>query len=189
MLATLASKPVLAVSWNCTISGQLSGNVSGHGEECTNIGESASSLASNTYKYPSNAMSMISVLFSDSPVLSTTNYFFISGESTDPTTGIVSGGTLSFSSSGTQPSGSSPASINQILHLPTPSGREYAVKALVLLLNAKDITDPSVYPLIRSQAERMYVAAATGGSFSDTNPTVDWSNAEVLHFVNLLYYP
>lgn len=189
VLATLASKPVLAVSWNCTISGQLSGNVSSHGEDCTNVGDSASGLAANTYKYPSNDLKMISVLFSDSPVLSTTNYFFVTGESTDTTTGIISGGTLSFSSSGAQPGGSTPASINQILNLSTPSGGEYAVKALVLLLNAKDITDPSVYPLIRSQAERIYVAAATGGTFSDSNPTVDWSNAEVLHFVDLLYHP
>lgn len=183
VLATLASKPVLAVSWNCTISGQLSGNVSSHGEACTNVGLGKSGLVS-TYPYPSNSMSTISGLF---PNLST-NYFFIAGTATD-SGGTVSGGTLSFNSSGVPPGGSSAASINQILNLPAPSGSDYAVKALVLLLNAKGITDPSVYPLVQSQAERIYVAAATGGTFSDTNPTVDWSNAEVLHFIDLLYYP
>lgn len=40
VLATLASKPVLgATPWNCTISGQVSGNMSGHeGEVCSTLG-------------------------------------------------------------------------------------------------------------------------------------------------------
>jgi hypothetical protein len=209
VLASLVSKPVLAdfnilgggpPPYNCTISGQLSGNTSSHGvESCSGLQKSAALVAAD-YPYPLGPPAIVTALsylidYTDAggttfpglfPNLPK-NYFFISGTGTDGS-GHVTGGILSFSSGGIQPGGSVPASINQILHLPAPAGSEYAVKALVLLLNAKGLSDTSTYPIIQSQAERLYVAAATGGGFTDTNPTVNWTNAEVHSYIDLLYY-
>lgn len=46
VLGTLASRPVLANAWNCTISGQISGNVSRPGKvDCATLGQSPSYYA------------------------------------------------------------------------------------------------------------------------------------------------
>jgi hypothetical protein len=183
VLASLISRPVLGADtpWNCTISGQLSGNVSTHGEALCALEDSAASMR-NTYPYPvaTSSMVMISTLFSTL----TTSYFFVSGATVS--SGTIDGGVLSFYSNGIAPSGSTVASINQILNLPTPSGGDYAVKALVLLLNAR--SHAPTYPLTVSQAMALYVAAATGAHFVDTNPAVDWDTVTLRSYINLLYH-
>ncbi|MCP5278715.1 MAG: hypothetical protein H6935_10200 [Thiobacillus sp.] len=46
VLGTLASRPVLADAWNCTISGQISGNISRPGKvDCATLGQSPSYYA------------------------------------------------------------------------------------------------------------------------------------------------
>jgi len=187
VLATLASKPVLgAVPWTCTISGQLSGNVSGHtAETCTSLAkaESKETLAG---KYPNPPISpatptMISGLFSGLE-----DYIFTDGVnlySADPGGG---GGAVA-------------ASINQILNLPTPSTFSldpeiaYAQKAVVMLLNAKNIGDTSIYPLTEFQARNLYTSAAkttapAHPNFVDSNPNVSWAyDPDVKNYINLFF--
>lgn len=168
VLGTLASRPVLAaVPWKCTISGQVSGNVSGHENEiCTSVGTSHATFRDVTYPVDSTAKLSDAALF---PGLQL--FFFWNG------TGL--------SSSNANPE----ATIHQILANSAPSGLDYAQKAVVLLLNAKSIGDTSIYPLTELQAKKLYVAAGTpGGTYSDTNPTVNWSNAQVKYYIDLLYH-
>lgn len=169
ILGTLASKPVLAaaVPWKCTISGQVSGNVSGHETEtCTTVGSSRTTLY-DTYRTSANENTNLSALF---PGL--TIYFYWDANA------------LTTDSSKTE------AKIFQILNSANtaPSGLDFAQKAVVLLLNAKYNTDTSLYPLTEFQAKKLYVAAATGGTFSDTNPDVNWNNDMVNYYINLLYH-
>jgi hypothetical protein len=169
VLGTLASRPVLAaVPWKCTISGQVSGNMSGHAmETCVNLGQTQTYWAGEFDQGDDK-----NILISDSdwfPNL-TTNYIFRQGNDlTFDTTPQV-------------------ASIYDILSA-TNLGTElrYAQRALVLLLNAKGHLDTSSYPLKQSQAERLYVAAATQSSFSDTNPDFTWTNGEVMNYIDLLW--
>lgn len=169
VLATLASKPVLgAVPWNCTISGQISGNVSGHGENnCDTVGLGQDALAAS---YSGNKKNiLISTVFPDL----TTPYFFKQGNIlTTTNTNTV-------------------ASIYDILTMPAPSTFEYAPKALTLLLNAKNIQDTSIYPLTEFQAKKLFVSAADPNhpAFTDTNPNISWPyNPTVMNYIELLWH-
>lgn len=170
ILATLASKPVLAtaVPWNCTISGQLSGNMSGHeGETCTALGDSQIVLAGQYAEPAKKDLVLINVF----PGL--TNYFFFDGTN------------LSSSSAG-----NSAATIAKILSQSAPVGLVYAQKAVVLLLNAKHSTDASLnYPLTEYQARQLYEAAATNAVFHDTDPDPSWSPSQVQQYIDLLWRP
>jgi len=169
VLASLASKPVLAIPSNpgpapytCTISGQLSGNTSSHDVvSCNTLGQGQSEWLAIPYDSSNTAtLSAFGVpdyFFFDGTNLSTTNSYPV-------------------------------ATIHQILSLPAPSGLESAKKAVVLLLNAKTITDPTIYPLTESQAQRLYIAAATHTPFIDSNPDVNWDTAHVSAFIDLLYH-
>jgi hypothetical protein len=170
VLGVLASKSVLAdVPWKCTISGQVSGNMSGHLlESCTSLGDSQSTWAT-TYSQGDDKKILISDLFPDL----TTNYFFWHG------------GALQSEDT----NGSSVASIHEILSLTAPSMLLYAQRALVLLLNAKTIGDTNIYPVTEYQAKKLYIAAAEHSSFADNNPNVLWTYAEVEDYIDLLWRP
>lgn len=169
VLASLVSKPVLAdpvlgVPWNCTISGQLSGNVSGHvTAACTSLGQSHEVLKT---QYPRLGNTIIT----DFPAL-TSNYIFIDGTN------------LTFTNTFAE------ATIGQALNGATSTTELlYAQKALVLLLNARGLTDTSHYPLTEYQARNMFIAACTLGSFHDTNPDVTWNYAQVKDYIDVLYH-
>lgn len=175
VLGTLASKPVLArVPWKCTVSGQTSGNVSGHeSESCANLGQGRQSWFD--FYNGKHATEKLSVLFSGLPI-----YFYWDGlaltANPDPDS---------------DPNTNNEATVAQILNPvnAAPAGLEYAQKAVVLLINAQSISDPTVYPLTEFQARNLYVAAATGGHFLDVNPPVDWDNEHVKDYIDLLYRP
>jgi hypothetical protein len=165
VLGTLASKPVLAaVPWKCTVSGQVSGNVSGHAmETCTSLGNGHAALTAAT----AGSTDTLNSAFGLTPP-----YFFWNEPS------------MSLTTDNSDPE----ATIHQILANSPPTGLQDAQKALVLLLNANGITDPTLYPLMENQAKSLYVAAATGTAFSDSNPPVFWTNAEVKDYIDLLYH-
>ncbi|MGA7951802.1 MAG: hypothetical protein WCA45_16855 [Thiobacillaceae bacterium] len=170
VLGILASKPVLgAVPYTCTISGQLSGNESPGGpataDPCT-LGASQDTLKT-TYSGPSLKNKAISDVF---PAL-TTIYFHWDGSTV----------------TSTAPHPDKEASISQVLTYDAPNGLGYAKKALVLLLNAKSL-GPDSYPLTVYQAQNLYTAAATGGYFNDSNPTIHWDPAEVQAYIDLLWH-
>lgn len=171
VLGALASRPVLAnVPWKCTISGQVSGNMSGHElETCTTLGDGQSVLATkysaDSNNVTPNKRTRISDLFSDL----TTDYFFLDGNSLTAT------------------ATNNVATIYEILSKTAPSSLLYAQRALVLLLNAKSIGDTTLYPVTEFQAKKLYVAAATQASYQDTNPTLTWSYGEVTYYIDLLW--
>lgn len=166
VLGTLASKPVLAnVPWKCTISGQVSGNVSGHeNETCNTLGSSHAELSTT---FSTNQATKLSDLFSGLTV-----FFHWNGTTNSLTTA----------------SSDPEATVYQILSSTAPTGLEYAQKAVVILLNAKSIADTTLYPLTESQAKNLYIAAATGGYYTETSPPVNWSNAQVTYYIDLLYH-
>jgi len=182
VLGMLASRQVLAdVHWNCTISGQVSGNVSSHGEvACTSLG-SGQSAWKTTYscdntngKCPAGPtqQTLVSEVF---PNLSTI-YLYVKNETlykAPPPNGVTK-----------------VASIYDILAATATNDTDalYGQKALVILLNAKNIADTSLYPVTQYQAEQLFIAAATGGVFTDTNPSVNWSNTQVHTYIDLLWH-
>jgi hypothetical protein len=173
VLGTLASRPVLAaVPWKCTVSGHTSGNVSGHeSETCTSLGVGqaawAQVYATGPATSPSpnpNTETKIKDVFPDL----TTDYFF-------------------FESVLTTDSSKPVASIYQILTYTAPASLVYAQKALVLLLNANDNTDTTLYPLVELQAKNLFIAAATGANFVDTNPNITWPPEKYKAYIDLLW--
>ncbi len=184
ILSSLVSKPVLANAWTCTISGQMSGNVSGHeSETCDALGKTHSALSTSAYPdgYPAGDTKTLAAEFSG-----LTNYFFTDG-------------TYLYNSDSPDPAsvctGCQVASIHQILTLPYAAGfNAYAVKAVVLLLNAKDKTDTSLYYITESQARGLYYSAANPlhPDFTDSDPDVTWQydaavGPDVKSYIDVLY--
>lgn len=175
VLASLASKPVLAdfnlgggVPWLCTLSGQLSGNMSGHETETCNVGTSHAGFGSYL-----NRGVTIKTQFGLAEDLV---FVFTS----TPTSMTLDGSSL----------GIRPATIGEALdatHFASP-GAQYAQKALVILLNAEDRTDTSHYPLTEGQAIKLFVAACKQQNFVDTNPDINWSYEQVKAYIELLYW-
>ncbi len=168
VLGTLASGKVLgAVPWKCTVSGQVSGNVSGHESEvCNTLGTSKANLVT-TLQSQSDTRKLTD--------LGVPDYYHEQGNKiTDNTHGVA-------------------ATLLQILTLPahpshTPPNLTYGQKALVLLLNAWTLADHSLYPLTQSEAQKLFKAAVEGTHYIDTNPDVDWNYDHVKYFIDLLYH-
>jgi hypothetical protein len=62
---------------------------------------------------------------------------------------------------------------------------------LVLLLNAKGLSDTSTYPLTEFQARLLFKSAADPAhpQFVDTNPNVTWNyNPDVKNYIDVLYH-
>lgn len=176
VLATLASKPVLgAVPWTCTISGQLSGNTSGHeSESCTALQD-----AKTKDVFAADTLIATGDKISDAfPGVADHIYIDVGDGLTTANTGTV-------------------ATISQILNKPTPSTFEtsyelveYTQKALVLLLNARNIADTSIYPVTEAQATGLFKTAADAAAhpiFHDSDPDVDWDLAHVKAYIDLFF--
>jgi hypothetical protein len=174
VLASLASKPVLAdfnlgVPWLCTLSGQLSGNMSGHETESCDGGTSHAGFGSylNRGVTIKNQFGMAEDLV----------FVFTA----TPTTMTLDGNTL----------GTRVATIGEVLDATSPgypSAEHYAQKALVILLNAENLTDTSFYPLTEAQAINLFIAACKSQNFVDTNPNINWNYDQVKAYIDLLYF-
>ncbi len=168
VIGTLLSRPVLGAAHNCTISGQLSGNVSTHTQgDCSELGTSHTQLIKD-YKNANNT------ILNQFPDL-VNNYIFKDGS------------TISLNANG-----KNPAKIKEVLGATGLTGDLlYAQKALVLLLNAKDLTGSSTYPLTKFQARQLFKSAANPShpQFVDTNPNITWNyNPDVMNFIDVLYH-
>ena len=170
VIGTLLSRPVLgATPWKCTVSGQLSGNVSGHETEtCTALGKSHSILTSEYAALaPTTILAQFHLLVND--------YIFKD-----------SGGLLTLTSAG-----NTAATIQEVLSASLAGELLYAQRALVLLLNAKGLSDTSTYPLTEFQARLLFISAAnpTHPQFVDTNPNVTWNyTTDVKNYIDVLYH-
>ncbi len=170
VIGTLLSRPVLgATPWKCTVSGQLSGNVSGHETEtCAALGKSHSTLTSEYASLPSTT------ILAQFPLL-VNDYIFKD-----------SGGLLTLTSAG-----NTAATIQEVLSASLAGDLLYAQRALVLLLNAKGLSDTSTYPLTEFQARLLFKSAAdlAHPQFVDTNPNVTWNyNPDVKNYIDVLYH-
>ncbi len=169
VIGTLLSRPVLgATPWKCTVSGQLSGNVSGHATEtCASLGKSHATLTGEYNGVADTILTQFPLLVSD--------YIFKD-----------SGGLLTLTSAGNVA-----ATIHEVLSASLAGDLLYAQRALVLLLNAKGLSDNSTYPLTEFQARQLFKSAADPAhpAFTDTNPNVTWNyNPDVKNYIDVLYH-
>jgi hypothetical protein len=97
-----------------------------------------------------------------------------------------SGGLLTLTSAG-----NTAATIQEVLSASLAGDLLYAQRALVLLLNAKGLSDTSTYPLTEFQARLLFKSAADPAhpQFVDTNPNVTWNyNPDVKNYIDVLYH-
>ena len=171
VIGTVLSRPVLgATPWTCTISGQLSGNMSGHETETCALGKSHSALTGEYATVPDKILAQFPLLVND--------YIFKDLSTLALTLTSVPGTNV-------------PATIHEVLSASLIGELLYAQRALVLLLNAKGLSDTSTYPLTEFQARLLFISAAnpTHPQFVDTNPNVTWNyNPDVKSYIDVLYH-
>jgi hypothetical protein len=179
VLASLASKPVLAhfngvggVPWVCTLSGQLSGNMSGHTIESCDEGTTTRAGLTSDFSAGGLGANTIKQLF---PSVGEDLFFRFDAAPNALT--LQSG------------PGTSVATVYQVLTTNTGSlsDEDYAQRALVILLNARGLTDNSLYPLTEGQAIKLFIAACKKVNFVDTNPDINWNYGQVKAYIDLLY--
>jgi len=174
VIGTLLSRPVLgAAPNNCTISGQLSGNISAPGSDQSCIlGDAPSTwAATDNWPLPYEPGSRFNV--------STRSYGAFANAYKRKT---EQGGTtrlVNISASGSQP-----ATLLDVLTLPASSTSprpdpELGKAAVASLLNA--VKYAPNYPLTPSQVIEMFNATYSGGNYN-LNGTVSWNAAAVLAY-------
>jgi hypothetical protein len=176
VLATLTSKNVLAAApYQCTISGQLSGNASPNGPadstQCNMLGLGESAREGTISNAPHNLGSRT---LADLSLTSAYNYKNDQGTGT-----IVTAAT----------NGSQPATIFEMLTCAAPSNPpnfDYAKKALVLYLNAEDPNFMQYYPLTTAQARVIFNTIVAGADYPGP-PSL--SNSLLKSYIDLLYHP
>lgn len=184
VMGVLASRKVLAdVPYQCTISGQISGNASPNGPATSapcSLGTSyaiwKAGITSGSSPGSQN-LQQLNASFSDV-------YYYKR----------VSGIHTLFGSPG--PGGASKATLYQILNLtttgiPAPPELDYGRKALLLWANAKAL-NPSggtynLYPLSEADAVRLFNALVTGTNFA-ASATVNWGTTQIKAYIDLLYH-
>jgi hypothetical protein len=194
ILGTLASRPVLGAdpAYDCTVSGQLSGNVSprpGTGTVCSSIGSSKSFwLASNAW--PS------SIIKGTLPNGSCN--FVGSGGSPGTYFNAFSSGTNTLANAFFAASSGSPPSCSVVTNVTTQKATMYQVLAstqsgplfdlgratVVSLLNAASVG--SSYPVTAATIVAMFNATYLGGTFQ-INSTVSWTESQVISYLTSLY--
>lgn len=203
VLGSLASKPVLAIdsraSYHCTISGQLSGNMSSHPDkiDCKTLGCSpttwktktwpakrAGCLPNNDGSFPSNpgAGDIFNGCRASTYVLLSAFKF----------KSVTSGGVTSCKTYDCNQAGyansSSHATLLQILYTGGSGDVDTELKRLgratvASLLNAFNSPD---FPLTADQVVAMFNAVYMGGTYK-VNTTTTWSGAQVRAYFESLY--
>ena len=172
VIGTLLSRPVLgAAPYNCTISGQISGNVSAHGpDQSCILGDAPSTWAAlSTWPSPYTPGTQFNAAFADAYK-----------RKTEP------GGTTRLVN--TSANGSQPATLLDVLTLPAsstdaPPNPELGKAAVASLLNAVKYAPD--YPLTPGQVIEMFNATYNGGTYN-VNGTVLWNAATVLAYFKSL---
>jgi len=176
VMGTLLSRPVLgAAPYHCTISGQISGNISprpGAGVNCKTLGQRPESWRDQT-SWPNTVVpkttSFTSVGFLD-------KYRVKSNKLVDPT------------ASGNPDI----ATFQEVLALdvgsgqgnPAPANLDLGRAAIASYLNA--MASAPNYPLSRQQVVAMFNATINGGTYP-VNPSTSWTATQVLAYFRSLY--
>jgi len=179
ILATLASKPVLgAAPYNCTISGQISGNTSSHSapETCSSLGLSPGYWKNHTGvgDWPSiSPNAAFNTVFADA-------YWWVSQNAN-----TVELCPPSYQNCTANPSFlqvlQSTAGMRPRLNYPA-----LARAAVASLLNAYKFA-PN-YPLTPTDVVAMFNSVYSGGTYS-INPTTSWTADQVMTYFESLYPP
>jgi len=170
VLATLASKPVLgAAPWKCTISGQVSGNMSGHeSETCSQLGDPPAYWQSNTwpncdYFFTGCGIGTLTArLFKDTPASIGLTTF------ADAYSGFTVMQVLSGSAT--------PSALNATVRL----GQE----TVAALLNA--MTHGTNFPLPSADVITIFNSIATTGSYTTEFGEV-WNEGDVYNYFHMLH--
>jgi hypothetical protein len=198
VLGTLFSKPVLGqVPRNCTMSGQVSGNMSSPGDgNCAELGNTPEYWASNTSLWPTGIdpgfKPKANCKFeSESPAGTRFNAVF--GDSFRYKNGTSEGGickVFALGETGYPTDGSSgSATLLQVLLLPAQSTfnlKRLGRAAVASLLNA---SDPSVtdYPLSPAQVISMFNQVRLPAGKYWVNSTMGWDMAQVTFYFESLW--
>ena len=159
VMGTLLSRPVLgAAPHHCTISGQVSGNMSTHDQSilCSNLGRSPSDLASTPDSLPSSGTLLFKSIFAD----------VYAGVSADATVLEVLTGTG--------------VTVKSQYPLATV---ELGQEAVAAYLNAVDQTR---YPITQQEVVAMFNAVVSGGTYAYSS-TVSMNATQVLTFFKSLH--
>lgn len=182
VLGALVSKPVLgAVPYNCTISGQMSGNTSSHGAPvpCSTLGKSVAQwLAFAPWpgvtkgvlppgnSYPTG----IGTVFNGFSGLATSFRF------TSPPASVVAFDIVD---------GTRPASMLQVLNTTDPAANfVFGRETVAAILNS--LQGSGTFPLTTAQVVAMYNAVYNGGTFP-VNATTNWTRAQVQAYFQSLH--
>lgn len=188
VMGMLSSRQVLgAVPYQCTISGQISGNasVTGSAADCRLLGDSFQAWSSALAARPKQSPA--------SDPLTTLNSAFLDVYYYDKTPPANIEKIIA------KPFPSNPsdkkATLYEILTLPAgtplPPELEYGRKALLIWHNARTYFPSGSYPLNEADAIGLFNALVTpGGVFSGTTGagSFSWGNAEIKAYINLLYH-
>lgn len=195
VLGSLLSKPALAAQpYNCTISGQLSGNTSPHAGAaiCKTLGSTpdvwkattawptgtlAGNLPNNGCNFPSGTVKGTAFGgFSSGGFTLLDAFHYGSGGGTCNVYGI---GDLPFAGA------TANASMLQVLNTTSTAPLFVLGRATVAtILNA--LSKPTDYPISAAQAVKMFNAVAQGGQYQ-VNATVFWDATKVLAYFQSLY--
>jgi hypothetical protein len=180
VLATLASKPVLgAVPWKCTISGKVSGNMSGHESEvCSNLGSSPGTWAGNAGGWPN-----CGYFFSTCPVTSPVTQALLFKQ-TPASAGLPKFADVFWNNTGTVD-----ATVWDVIIGSVTSKNAYAtatlgMEAVAALLNAMQFG--TAYPVPSGDVVNIFNSAATTGSYTTEFGEV-WSVADVVTYFQSLH--
>lgn len=195
VLGTLASKPVLGqVPYNCTISGQISGNLSRPGDvDCNTLGYSPEYWAKDTSVWPAytkdksvankntcafNPSTDVGTLFSQA--FDNANAFARQsvGTGSNKKCGVIA------YESGKFPANAQSATLSQVLDTTgTNNLEELGRQAIASLLNASDISKSARYPFTAAQVVALFNEVWQTGSYVHSN-----SPKIVLTFDGVLKY-
>lgn len=184
VLATLASKPVLGADWKCTISGQVSGNMSGHESEvCSTLGNSPAIWDDDATTWPERAYFF-------------TNLTFPGPRNALPFKDVPATTTLvPFADVFSKKSPAAPnASVWDVIigNVEVKSGflatAELGQEAVAALLNSLDGTKGyPAYTVSKFDVIDIFNKVATTGSYTPENSTKPWSVDDVVRFFRTLH--
>lgn len=177
VLGVLASKPVLAVPWKCTVSGQVSGNVSGHeAEVCSNLGRSANGwVSAGVASWPAKFKDASGnpLLFKNAPA----------------------GNGTKFADAFAGPGGTGDATVLQVLEgTAVPRGSPHSAslvlgqETLAAAMSAEDGTiGYPAFPIHSADAIQMFNSINGGGSYPTGIGSETWSSAKVIWYLQSLH--
>lgn len=184
VLASLASKPVLGANWKCTISGQVSGNLSGHESEvCSTLGSSPAVWDDDATKWPERAYFFTNLIFpgprnalpfKDVPATPTLVPFADAFSKKTPAAPTASVWDVIIGNVDVKPGFLATAEL----------GKE----AVAALLNSLDGTSGyPAYTVSKVDVIDIFNKVATTGSYTPENSTKPWYVADVVRFFRTLH--